>query len=120
MDAQSVVSCQQPNANETRHQNCFILHPNKSVPAFGYSLQAVQLSAEDRCAVKTSAREDEVTKLIAVDAEAMNSPIRASALALEDGKHTTDRLTKPSHRRLGCGLIVGNGRGFISPVEIAP
>ena len=60
-----------------------------------------------------------MTKLIAVDAEATNSPIIMTALALENGKHTADCGAKPSHRRLGCGLLVGNGRRFVSPVEVA-
>jgi hypothetical protein len=85
----------------------------------GRSSRHQVLGVEDRCAVKASTREHKVTKLIAVDAEATNSSIRTSALALEDGEHTADRLTKPSHGRLGSGLLIGYGRRFVSSVEIS-
>ena len=60
-----------------------------------------------------------MTKLVAVDAEAMDGSIGATALALEDGKHFADSRAKPSHGRRGRCLLVGDGRRFVSAVEIA-
>jgi len=60
-----------------------------------------------------------MTKLIAVNTQTMNCPIRASAFALEYSEHLADFGAEPSHCRLGNSLLIGHSRSLVSPVEIA-